>query len=65
MFNDWSLHGYFGRFKNISLDPDLANKREYLLIKNENISDTLNLSYKIIKLNTNDYQLLKRISNYR
>ena len=65
MFNDWSLHGYFGRFKNISLDPDLANKREYLLIKNENFSDTLNLSYKKIKLNTNDYQLLKRISNYR
>ena len=27
---------YFGRFKNISLDPDLKTKRDYLLIKNKN-----------------------------
>jgi len=33
MFEDWSLHGYFGRFKNISLDPDLNNSRQFLLIR--------------------------------
>jgi 4-amino-4-deoxy-L-arabinose transferase-like glycosyltransferase len=35
MYADWSLHAYFARFKNVSLDRDLNNIREYLLIKNE------------------------------
>ena len=60
MYSDWSLHAYFGRFKNISLDPDISNKREYLLIKKENYSDTLNTNYKISELNTIAYQLFKR-----
>ena len=60
MLNDWSLHAYFNRFKKISLDPDLNNKREYLLIKNENYSDTLNSNYIIVKLTTINYQLFKR-----
>jgi len=60
MFGDWSLHGYFGRFKNISLDPNLNNSREFLLIKNENYSDTLDRNYKMVKLNTIDYKLFKK-----
>jgi hypothetical protein len=60
MFEDWSLHAYFARFKNISLDPDLKNNREYLLIKNENYSDTLNSSFEMIKLNIPDYKLFKK-----
>jgi hypothetical protein len=60
MYSDWSLHAYFGRFKNISLDPDLNNKRNYLLIKNEYYSDTLNSNYISIKLNAIDYQLFKK-----
>lgn len=60
MFVDWSLHGYFGRFKNISLDPDLNNSREFLLIKNENYSDTLGLNYNMVKVNTADYKLFKK-----
>ena len=60
MFGDWSLHGYFGRFKNISLDPNLNNNREFLLIKNENYSDTLDRNYKLVKLNTIDYKLFKK-----
>ena len=59
MFDDWSLHAYYGRFKNISLDPDPDN-REYLLIKKEYYSDTINSLYNNIKLNTKDYQLFKR-----
>ena len=59
MYDDWSLHAYFGRFKNISLDPDLKTKRDYLLIKNIDYSDTLIYNYNIIKLNTIDYQLFK------
>jgi hypothetical protein len=60
MYKDWSLHAYFSRFKNISLDPNLNNRREYLLIKNEDYSDSLNLNYKIVKLKTTDYQLFKK-----
>jgi 4-amino-4-deoxy-L-arabinose transferase-like glycosyltransferase len=60
IFDDWSLHAYFARFKNISLDPEPANKREYLLIKNEFYADTLNSEYTKIKINTKYYQLFKR-----
>jgi 4-amino-4-deoxy-L-arabinose transferase-like glycosyltransferase len=60
MFSDWILHGYFARYKNISLDPDLKNKREYVLIKREIYSDTLERNYEVVPLNTSVYKLLKR-----
>lgn len=60
MFDDWNLHAYFARLKNVSLDADLSNKRGFLLIKNENYSDTLNSNYNIIKLNTINYKLFKK-----
>ena len=60
IFDDWSLHAYFARFKNISLDPEPANKREYLFIKNEYYSDTINSGFAKIELNIADYQLFKR-----
>jgi 4-amino-4-deoxy-L-arabinose transferase-like glycosyltransferase len=60
MYGDWSLHAYFARFKNVSLDRDLNNSREYLLIKNEYYSDTLNSNYNIIKINTIGYELFKK-----
>jgi hypothetical protein len=59
MYEDWGLHAYYARFKNISLDPDLNNRRDFLLIKNESYSDTLNLNYEIVKLNTIDFKLYK------
>jgi hypothetical protein len=62
MFTDWALHAYLGRFKDISLDPDLKTGREYLLIKNEYYSDTLNKNYSIVNLNTEDFKLFKKIS---
>jgi 4-amino-4-deoxy-L-arabinose transferase-like glycosyltransferase len=60
MNENWNLHAYFSRFKNISLDPELKNRREYLLINNKYYSDTLNLNYKKVELNTVEYQLFKR-----
>lgn len=60
MYEDWGLHAYFARFKNISLDPDLNNRRDFLLIKNESYSDTLNLNYEIVRLNTIDFKLYKK-----
>ena len=60
MYGDWSLHAYFARFKNVSLDSDLNNIREYLLIKNEYYSDTLSSRYSIVNINATDYLLFKK-----
>lgn len=59
MYEDWGLHAYYARFKNVSLDPDLNNRRDFLLIKKEGYSDTLNLNYEIVRLNTKDFKLYK------
>ncbi|MGC1392389.1 MAG: glycosyltransferase family 39 protein [Bacteroidales bacterium] len=60
MYTDWSLHAYFARFGNNSLDPDLSTKRDFLLIKSEFYSDTLGRNYSIVKLNTVNLKLFKR-----
>ncbi len=60
MWQDWSLHGYFGRYKNVSLDPNIDNKRAYLLIHKNDYSDTIHQDYKIVELQTTDYKLFKR-----
>ncbi len=59
---DWSLQGYFGRFKNVSLDSNLFNKREYLLVQNENYPDSIIKYYTIIELQTTEYKLYKKQS---
>jgi len=61
MFTDWALHAYLARFKDVSLDADLKSGRGYLLIKNEYYSDTLNMNYTVVNLNTTDFKLLKKI----
>lgn len=60
MSEDWSMHAYFGRYKNISLDWNMDDKREYLLIRNGDFSDTLDKGYITVRLDTKDYKLLKR-----
>jgi hypothetical protein len=60
MYNDWSLHGYFARFKNVSLDPELKNERDYLLIKNELYADSLSSKYEIVKTNSMNYMLFRK-----
>lgn len=60
MYEDWSLHAYYGRYKNISLDPDLNNRHEYLLIRNSLYSDTINKSFERIDLETKEYELFRR-----
>jgi 4-amino-4-deoxy-L-arabinose transferase-like glycosyltransferase len=58
--DDWALHAYFGRYKNISLDWNIDTTREYFLIRNEDVTDTLNKGYRPLRLDTKSYQLLKR-----
>ncbi len=59
MRQDWSLHGYFGRYKNVSLDTNFNRKRKYLLIQTKDYSDTLLQNYTTIPLPTIDYKLFK------
>jgi 4-amino-4-deoxy-L-arabinose transferase-like glycosyltransferase len=59
MYEDWGLHSYYARFKNISLDPDINNKRSYLLIKSDSNQDTLSLRYEIVNLNTKSFLLYR------
>jgi 4-amino-4-deoxy-L-arabinose transferase-like glycosyltransferase len=61
MCTDWSLHVYYARYRNISLDWDLNNRHGYLLIKNSLYSDTLKNGFKKVSLNTIDYDLYERL----
>jgi 4-amino-4-deoxy-L-arabinose transferase-like glycosyltransferase len=60
MYPDWSLHAYYARYKNISLDPDLNNQHEYLLITTSMYSDTINNRFERIDLKTIEYELFRR-----
>jgi hypothetical protein len=60
IYDDWSLHAYFERFKTVSLDSELNTLRECLLIRNEDYSDTPSKRYDIVNLNTAEYKLFKR-----
>jgi 4-amino-4-deoxy-L-arabinose transferase-like glycosyltransferase len=60
MYEEWSLHAYYGRYKNISLDPDLNNRHEYLLIRTSLYSDTINNGFEKIDLKTKEYELFRR-----
>jgi hypothetical protein len=60
MYEDWSLHTYYARYKNISLDPDLNNNHEFLLIKTSLYSDTINNRFEKIDLKIIEYELFRR-----
>jgi 4-amino-4-deoxy-L-arabinose transferase-like glycosyltransferase len=60
MYDDWSLYAYYARYKNISLDPDLNNRHEFLLIRTSFYSDTLNNGFEKIDLETTEYDLFRR-----
>jgi 4-amino-4-deoxy-L-arabinose transferase-like glycosyltransferase len=57
---DWSLHAYYGRYKNISLDPDLNNNHEYLLIRTSLFTDTIGNRFGKIDLTTKEFDIYKR-----
>lgn len=60
MYSSWSLHTYYARYKNISLDPDLNNRHQYLLVSNSLISDTIKNDFDSLELGTKDYTLYRR-----
>jgi 4-amino-4-deoxy-L-arabinose transferase-like glycosyltransferase len=60
MNQDWSLRGYFERYKNISLDASNEYKRDYLLVQYHSPEDTLRKDYQLVPLATTDYKLFKK-----
>ena len=60
MWTNWSLHTYYARYKNISLDPDLNKRHSFLLINKSLCSDTLARKYDRLELNTREFDLFSR-----
>ena len=64
MIADWPLYSYYERYKKVSLDPDLKNRHDFLLITRSLHSDTLNNEFEKVELKTKEYELLRRkVSN--
>jgi 4-amino-4-deoxy-L-arabinose transferase-like glycosyltransferase len=61
--NDWSLHGYFQRYGNISLDSDTAIFHRYILVKKTNRNIYLS-KYKKRTINLNIYDLYENIKKH-
>lgn len=59
MYEDWSLHAYYARYYNISLDQDLNNKHGYLLVNRTFSPDTLLNRYERIELETVEFDLYR------
>lgn len=60
MSTDWPLYAYYERYKKVSLDPDMSNRHEYLLITSTLFTDSLNKEFERLDLNTEEYELLRR-----
>jgi len=67
MWQDWGLHGYFGRYKNISLDPKMKNERKYLLIDSKYLRDKIlpGPNYKKVDIKTNNFILYERNTDFQ
>jgi hypothetical protein len=62
MRQNYSLFTYYARYKDVSLDTDLNNRHEYLLISTSFYSDTINNRFDKIDLKTKEYELFRRKS---
>jgi 4-amino-4-deoxy-L-arabinose transferase-like glycosyltransferase len=63
MRQNYSLFTYYARYKDVSLDIDLNNIHEYLLISTSMYSDTIHKQYDKIDLETKEYELYRRKSS--
>lgn len=60
MEEEYSLFAYYARFHNISLDPNINNKRKYILIRKEYNNNFEELNYKKVKLETESFNLYEK-----
>ena len=61
LYTDWSLHGYYARYANISINPDNNNEKYFLSTKNCNPNNN-NTDYFKIELETQAYDLYEKIN---
>ncbi len=61
MFKNWSLHGYYARYGNISLDPGNKFKYDYYLTRMDCDSSILTGSYRKVLLRTKEYHLYRKM----
>ncbi|MCK9302696.1 MAG: glycosyltransferase family 39 protein [Bacteroidales bacterium] len=59
MFSNWSLHGYFSRYGNVTLDQDYRNVCQYYLIFDECNMENMDAQYDEIPLVLNNYKLYR------
>lgn len=57
LWTDWSLHGYLQRYHRVSMDNDLSNQRQYLLMKADNAMQSTAAVYIPVDLPLKDFQL--------
>jgi 4-amino-4-deoxy-L-arabinose transferase-like glycosyltransferase len=57
MFTYWSLHGYFSRYGNVSLEANETNKCKYYLSNNDCNKEILTENYDLVPIKTMDYKL--------
>lgn len=60
LFQEWSLHGYFFRYNEISLDTKMEENRPYLLLRKTTDNQPFLTDYEPIQLSLNSFQLLVR-----
>ncbi len=60
MGSDWPLYTYYARYRKVSLDPDLNNRHEYLLITTSFYSDTISNGFERVNIKTREYELYRR-----
>lgn len=60
IWQDWGLHAYYARYKNISLDPNTKNKYDFFLFRKDLNADSIKKEYEKIPLPTSEFDLYKR-----
>jgi len=58
LWTDWNLHGYFSRYKSISLDSSTGQLTTYLLTEKNNMPDTLN--FRKLDIETMKFNLYQK-----
>ncbi|MBN1988177.1 MAG: glycosyltransferase family 39 protein [Bacteroidales bacterium] len=63
MYGIWSLHGYFSRYGNVSLDYGEDGNHQYFISLNGCGDEFIKKNYSLVELDTKEYKLYKRVVN--
>ncbi len=59
MYSNWSLHGYFSRYGNVSLDPKKENARHYYLSNGDCNKEVVENNYDVVPIETKKFKLYR------